>query len=76
MDAVAAKVAGSGGKLLKGPFDVIAHGRMELVADPEGGTFMLWQAGTHAGAGVMMKDHSVMCSFIRWPERAGAGFCG
>lgn len=65
VDAVAAKVAVLGGKLLKGPFDVMTHGRMAVVADPEGATSMLWQPGTHPGAGTMMKDHSVM-----WVELA------
>ena len=62
---MAAKVAGLGGKLLKGPFDVMTHGRMAVVADPEGATSMLWQPGTHPGAGTMMKDDSVM-----WVELA------
>ncbi len=65
VDAVAALVPGLGGKLLKGPFDVMTHGRMALVADPVGATSMRWQPGTHAGAGVMMKDRSVM-----WVELA------
>lgn len=65
VDAGAAKVAGLGGKVVKDPFDVMTHGRMAVVADPEGAVSMLWQPGTHAGAGVMMQERSVL-----WVELA------
>jgi uncharacterized protein len=65
VDAAAAAVPGLGGTVLKAPFDVMTHGRMAVVADQEGATAMLWQPGTHSGAGVWMKDRAVM-----WVELA------
>lgn len=50
-DAAAAKVAGLGGKVLKGPFDVMDKGRMAVIADPTGAMFSLWQA-KGAGNGI------------------------
>ena len=55
-------LAGLDGKLFKGPFDVMTHGRKVLVAGPEGATSMLWQPGIHAG---VREDRSVM-----WVELA------
>jgi predicted enzyme related to lactoylglutathione lyase len=42
-DASAANVPGLGGKVLKGPFDVMDKGRMAVVQDPTGAMFCLWQ---------------------------------
>src|ERR1022692_1076355 len=43
-DAAAARVAPLGGKVLKGPFDVMDKGRMAVVQDPTDAMFCLWQA--------------------------------
>jgi len=51
-DEAAAKAKDLGGTLMKEPFDVFTVGRMAVVQDPTGAVFALWQAGTHAGAGV------------------------
>lgn len=50
VDATSAKVSASGGKLIKGPFDVMDVGRMSVVEDPSGGVLALWQAKKHGGA--------------------------
>lgn len=44
VDATTAKVTGLGGKVMKGPFDVMDQGRMSVVQDPSGATVAFWQA--------------------------------
>ena len=53
VDAAAGKVAEAGGQVLAEPFDVFDAGRMAVIADPTGGVFCLWQAGTNIGAEVV-----------------------
>lgn len=53
VDAVSAKVAGLGGRVVMGPFDVMTAGRMAVLQDPTGGTFALWQPREHTGSAVM-----------------------
>jgi uncharacterized protein len=50
VDACAAQVAGAGGRVFAGPFDVFDAGRMAVIADPSGAALCLWQAGTSIGA--------------------------
>ncbi|MDJ0466620.1 VOC family protein [Streptomyces sp. H27-C3] len=47
--AFAAKVRAAGGQLLTEPVAVEPLGAMAVAADPNGGVFGLWQAGTHSG---------------------------
>ncbi|MEN8649236.1 VOC family protein [Streptomyces sp. 21So2-11] len=47
--ALAAKVRAAGGQLLTDPVAVEPLGVMAVAADPGGGVFGLWQAGTHSG---------------------------
>lgn len=51
-DAVAARVAAAGGKVLVPPFDVLDQGRMAAFLDPSGAPFSAWEAGTMRGAEV------------------------
>ncbi len=51
-DAVAARVAAAGGKVLVEPFDVMEQGRMAAFLDPSGAPFSVWEAGTLPGAEV------------------------
>jgi uncharacterized protein len=51
-DDVAAAVADAGGQVMMPPFDVADIGRMFVAADPTGGIFGVWQAGSHRGAGI------------------------
>jgi predicted enzyme related to lactoylglutathione lyase len=48
-DETAAKAAASGGKVCAGPFDVMTFGRMAVLQDPTGATFMIWEPREHQG---------------------------
>lgn len=50
IDAVNAKVASAGGKVIVAPMDVMSAGRMAIFADPTGGVIAAWQPGEHIGA--------------------------
>ena len=52
VDETTAKAKELGATIFKEPFDVFTVGRMSVIQDPTGAAFALWQAGTHAGAGV------------------------
>jgi predicted enzyme related to lactoylglutathione lyase len=48
-DAASGKAKGLGGSVISGPFDVMDKGRMAVIEDPQGATFAIWQARSHAG---------------------------
>lgn len=50
VDEVVAKVESAGGTVHMPPMDVMAQGRMALIADPTGAVLGLWQPGEHKGA--------------------------
>lgn len=52
-DATAAKAAELGATVVMEPFDVPGSGRMFFAIDPVGAAIGFWQAGGHAGAGVL-----------------------
>ena len=52
-DAAAKKAASLGGTVIMEPFDVMEHGRMAVITDPQGATFCVWQAKKHIGVGVL-----------------------
>jgi predicted enzyme related to lactoylglutathione lyase len=52
-DAAAERARAAGGNVLAGPFDVFEAGRMAVVQDPAGAVVSVWQAGRHAGAGLV-----------------------
>jgi predicted enzyme related to lactoylglutathione lyase len=52
-DAAAARAGELGATVLAEPFDVMEAGRMAAIADPQGGAFMVWQAGENIGAGLV-----------------------
>jgi uncharacterized protein len=52
VDATATKISAAGGTLMMEPFDVMDAGRMAFAIDPTGGSFGVWQAGTHIGASI------------------------
>ena len=62
-DEAAEKAKAAGATILKEPFDVFTVGRMAVIQDPTGAVFAIWQAGTHAGAGI----YNVPSSFC-WNE--------
>ena len=64
-DESAGRVPPLGGKVVAGPFDVMAAGRMATVQDPAGVFFMLWQPGVHIGA-----THGGLLNRVCWVELA------
>ena len=59
VEAATARVTGSGGNVINGPFDVFDAGRMSVVADPTGATFGIWQPKEHIGAGLVYEPGSL-----------------
>jgi predicted enzyme related to lactoylglutathione lyase len=53
VDASVEKAKSLGATLCAGPFDVMEHGRMAVLMDPQGAAFALWQAKNHQGAGLL-----------------------
>lgn len=64
-DESAARIVECGGKLVAGPFDAHAAGRMAIGQDPQGAMFSLWQAKRQIGA-----THGGPLSQVVWPELA------
>ena len=58
-DAAAAKAASLGATVINGPFDVMEHGRMAVIQDPQGAVFCVWQAKSHIGVGVLGEPGSL-----------------
>jgi uncharacterized protein len=58
-DETASKVVLAGGTALTEPFDVEEHGRMAVLADPEGAVFCVWEARAHRGAAIVNEPGSV-----------------
>jgi uncharacterized protein len=52
-DLAAKKAEELGGKVLAPPFEVMDAGRMAVLQDPSGGTFSVWEAKKHVGAGLL-----------------------
>lgn len=52
VDDVTKKAEALGGTVRTGPFDVMEHGRMPVIADPQGATFALWQPNKHTGIAI------------------------
>jgi uncharacterized protein len=64
-DEAVKRATALGGKVLVPSFDVMEAGRMAVLQDPTGATFMVWQAGKHQGAGVL-NEPGALC----WTELA------
>ncbi len=58
VDATVAQVREAGGEATD-PMDVMDAGRTAVVTDPEGASFMLWQAGRHRGSKVVNEHGAV-----------------
>jgi len=72
-DDSTAKAKELGGTIMKGPFDVMDVGRMSVIQDPTGAVFALWQAGTHAGAGIYNVPNSFCWNELGTPDPKKAG---
>ena len=58
-DEAAAKAKANGGTVLNEPFDVMEHGRMAVIKDPQGAVFCVWQAKQSIGANVLGEPNSL-----------------
>ena len=58
-DQAAAKAKSLGGTVIMEPFDVMEHGRMAVITDPQGATFCVWQAKAHIGVQVHGEPNSL-----------------
>ena len=62
-EASAKKASGLGGKVVLEPFDVMEHGRMAIVQDPQGAMISLWEAKNHIGT-ELVNEPNTFC----WAE--------
>jgi uncharacterized protein len=58
-DEAARRARDAGGSVLAEPFDVMDAGRMAVLGDPEGATFMVWEARNHRGARIV-NEHGAL----------------
>lgn len=58
-DAAAEKARSLGGTVIMGPFDVMEHGRMAVIRDPQGAVFCVWQAKQNIGVRVLGEPNSL-----------------
>jgi uncharacterized protein len=70
-DEAAANVAEAGGGILMEPFDVLDAGRLATFTDPAGGTFRVWQPGTHRGAQLVNEASAWSMSMLNTPDPDG-----
>lgn len=77
-DQAASKAAALGGKVLQPAFDVMDAGRMAVVQDPTGATFMVWQANKSNGIGIKNVDGTLCWADLATsdPERAASFYSG
>jgi hypothetical protein len=72
-DETADKAKSLGAALMKEPFDVMDVGRMSVIQDPTGAVFAIWQAGTHAGAGIKDVPNSFCWNELGTKDTTKAG---
>lgn len=60
VDASLEKAKSLGATVVAGPFDVMEHGRMAVLADPTGAAFALWQANKHPGATAIDEESTLV----------------
>jgi predicted enzyme related to lactoylglutathione lyase len=71
-DETAAKVEPAGGKVLKGPFDVMEHGRMAVLQDPTGAIVSIWQPKNHQGIGIEHVPGTLCWADLSTPDQSRA----
>jgi len=62
-DAIGARIAATGGRMVTNPVDVLEAGRLAVAADPTGAVFGIWQSGEHRGAQIV-NEHGA----LNWNE--------
>jgi hypothetical protein len=58
-DASADKAKSLGANIVAGPFDAHEHGRMAVIADPQGAMFSIWQGRKNPGVGVRDESNTL-----------------
>jgi predicted enzyme related to lactoylglutathione lyase len=71
-DETAKRAEGAGGKILMGPFDVMQHGRMAVIQDPQGAFFSLWEPRQHIGAQVGNEEGTPCWAELETSDTAAA----
>jgi hypothetical protein len=71
-DRSAEKAKSLGGTVIVPPMDVMEHGRMAVVQDPQGATFTVWQAKDHIGVGVLYEPGSLAWTQLNAKDPAAA----
>ena len=59
--------------MIAGPFDVMEHGRMAVLADPTGAVFALWQANKHPGATAIDEEGTLVWTELVTDDTNKAG---
>jgi predicted enzyme related to lactoylglutathione lyase len=76
-DRAADDARSAGGSLVAEPFDAPPAGRMAVLADPEGATFCVWEAGDREGAQLVNEPAAWSMSFLNARDTgAAASFYG
>ncbi|MDQ4131039.1 MAG: VOC family protein [Actinomycetota bacterium] len=68
LEAATERARALGGNVLAEPFDVLDAGRMAVIQDPAGATFMLWQARRHIGAGLVNEPGCLTWNDLSTPD--------
>jgi predicted enzyme related to lactoylglutathione lyase len=72
-DQAVAMATSLGGTAVMPAFDVMEHGRMSILRDPQGATFAIWEAKQHPGAGIVNDNGSVCWTELATTDRVAAG---
>jgi predicted enzyme related to lactoylglutathione lyase len=68
LDARTEKARELGANVLAEPFDVLDAGRMTVLQDPTGATFMLWEPREHIGAGIVNEPGCLTWNDLSTPD--------
>jgi predicted enzyme related to lactoylglutathione lyase len=71
-DESAQRAQESGAKVIMQPFDVMDVGRMAVIADPQGASLCLWQAGRHIGATIRGETNTLCWNELLTTDVAAA----
>jgi predicted enzyme related to lactoylglutathione lyase len=71
-DESAKRASEAGGKILMGPFDVMEHGRMAVIHDPQGAFFSLWEPRKHIGVEISGEPGTPCWAELETTDTAGA----
>ena len=71
-DAAAARAKSLGATVMMEPFDVMEHGRMAVIQDPQGAVFCVWQARKHIGVGLLGEPGSLAWTQLNAADPAKA----